>query len=434
MRVLSVGQPLPFATESVGWNEEYNIKDYDVVFLNLQKIADLHRKANARSSSTILEFTGWDSLELPSRQEASTALATDTDIVATLPDRRTVDKKPSRTNSISVSLLKWIKPELNLRYESGESVNPDSIDDEWQWYFDTDSIQWWAHLYSDDTTPDNSGLKFSISSLVLNGYNRALAAQIDVSHSGKSRGSIFLVPLLENWSYQDFASNVFQRVILDKNPGEAEQESSPEWVENYSVPGEKRTQTNIDELESEIEELKEQKREAEAELDELQKFKRLLYQNGDPLEDIVPETLRELGLSVEGELENDRDALIHLDSTHIAVETYGTTKGVKREKCRQLDDWVQQLMLDDEQEDIDYTGLLIVNPLRRKDPEDRNGFLTPNVEKFMNRRGYQILTTPNLFELFVAHRRDEIDTEDIVELLEGDDTKIEVGGLSEPSE
>jgi hypothetical protein len=190
----------------------------------------------------------------------------------------------------------------------------------------------------------------------------------------------------------------------------------PTWLSNYRLPQEDRIETDIQQKREEIETL-------EDELNSLTSYKRLLYETSSNLEEIVRESLRNLGFSVEDEVPGKRDGILHTSQTNFVLEITGTTGGIKLSKCRQLDDWVENVTADSPDENM--SGLLIVNPEMATPPQERDVNLEPNVERYLNRRGdYKVLTTVDLYRLVELNLQDDIDTTIVEEMFNQEETLL----------
>lgn len=418
--MLNIGGTSPVADRSSASWERYNIKDYDLVFLNLDSLSRRNYRA-LQNEGGILDDSDSNSITLPTDEDIHRLISTGGDVVATTPWY----SKVCVSNTIRAryqSIVDWLPMDVSFKFESGSSINQESIVDGWEWYFDGDEFQWYSHLPNVEYH-DHSGVNYKLRPLVENTYERSVAAKIEAKRSGNVVGNIYLLPLLDNWDYADFTTSVYERVILGNEVDS--QEAAPDWIDDFSVPQEAELQQAISETQSQISELQDELTEKQETLSEKSEIKTLLYGNEDELENLVPEVLRELGLDVDGEVSHHRDALIKLDNERrIAVEITGLSGGISRDKCRQLNEWVTSLELDDLENEFEYSGLLIVNPLRRQPPRERSGYLTPHLEEFMEERGHKILTTPTLFELVSGYREGKFETTDVVNLLTSEEVDI----------
>lgn len=277
---------------------------------------------------------------------------------------------------------------------------------------------------------DGSSFYYSTHGIVKNRYGKNLAQSItfetkytktivtrEITNFEEWNGKIYLLPLLPDWSYKELVEEVIDKLTTPSS----DPEEPPEWLEDYTLPREEEVLEEISELRHEIEEKQDQ-------LEGLQKFKELLYENGRALEESVLEAFRDMGFKVEGEVMSGRDGSIELEDARIVLEIYGTTSGVTLEKCRELDDWVEKSIA--ENSDKDAYGLLIVNPMREDKPPEREDAIPPNVIDYMDRRNMRILQTVDLFRLLKGSRSGELTQADILDNLLGDEIIIELPDIS----
>jgi len=413
MRVLSIGIDLDFATDFATFTEGYNVKDYDLVVIDLHGLD----KESLKKDEYLSEMFEDETVSIPNSYEVLKAVQSGTDFLATMPLRVSAPNYKGRRTTSKLRYYDFIPGTVQVKQEDGESINGNSISEDWDWYFPAESFEWYQHF-----TGEHVALKSDISRkytpIVKNGFGRGVSVKYDFSNGP---GSIFLVPVLEGWNSKTLSQELVHRIIRGTTP---EQESKlPEWTENYRVPGEEDLITEIEGVETKIEELENELGQKQDELAELERYKGLLYSGDDFLERLVPEVFEELGFEVDGEDPHHRDALIEFSDSYGVVEIHGTSGGIARKKCRQLDEWVGDL--DMEHPDRNHLGVLIVNPMRNKPPSERNGYMTPDIESYLSSRGYKLLTTPDLFEMFVDYKEDGLGKDEIEELITGEDTVIE---------
>jgi hypothetical protein len=425
MRVLSKGSVLPFVHESIEWDESTNFKDFDVVFVNLKTLEE---------SAEDYDHPYNESDESPSvfdPGEVTTFIRTGGFMVVYLPDSLTVSMgntttKPKKDNTTTVApmgrptkqkdrevdpyneydLLDWLPFSVEVdAEESGESVLV--LDEEWEWYFGN-RFEW-------DKILNHSTRKSSYNSETIaeNSYSKSIATKVTHSY-GSDDAYVAIIPPDKSITYSDFVKDTLHHVFgMDTN---VEGRAPPEWLSDYTLPDEEEIESSIDEKREEIAELEE-------ELKSLTKFKKLLYEQHTNLEEIVREALRALGFTVDGEIPGKRDGILHTSETNFALEITGTARGIKLSKCRQLDDWVESATI--EFPDKKISGLLIVNPEMGTPPEERERSIEPNVERYMTRRGdYKILTTMDLYRLVERNLKEGVDREEIEETFYQENTLL----------
>lgn len=396
MRILSKGSELPFVHDSVGWDESKNFKDYDIVFVNINNLEDKsqnfdHPYNNTEESPFLLNSTdvsqfiregGYMVVYLPDSPVANMGEATTepkkrhSTKGTALPQRQgNSDKQVEPYNEYD--LLDWLPFSIDITTEeSGKSV--EVFEDEWEWYFGNRFS--WDKIVSVDT-----GTSYGAHSIADNSYGERLAVRVSKNRGGH----ISLIPPDEGITYSRFVKKSLQEVFgVDIT---VEGRAPPSWVSDYTLPNEEDIVDNIENKKKEIEKLEEK-------LDSITKYKDLLYETNTNLEEVTRESLQEFGFTVDDEIPGKRDGILHTSETNFAIEITGTTGGIKLSKCRQLDDWVENVMSINPEEDV--SGLLIVNPEMGTPPDDRDISVEPNVQNYMEQRGdYKILTTIDLYRL-----------------------------------
>lgn len=394
MRILSKGADLPFVHKSVGWEEHINFKDYDIVFVNLRTLEE-------SSSEYDHPFNDSDNTpEIFTSSDVAEFIKEEGKMVVYLPESTTVDmgesttaKRPSsysRSQQITpgsppdpdpyydYDLLDWLPVSLSVNSsEKGDSV--EIFDQRWDWYFGSRFS--WNKFFKVTTTRS-----YQVNSIAENSYGKAISLQLK-----KEGGKLFLLPNTTRISYSEFVKESLENIF--EIDSKVEGRAPPTWVSNYSLPNESELIANIDEKRREITEL-------ESELDQLTKYKRLLYETSTNLEEVTKRALRELGFVVEGEVPGRRDGVLNTSQAKFVLEITGTTGGVKLSKCRQLDEWVEDAIVEFPEEKV--LGLLIVNSQMAISPNERNVSIEPNAENYLKERGkgdYKVLLTSDLYQI-----------------------------------
>mgnify|MGYP000457015235 CR=1 FL=1 len=415
-RILSIGNELEFATKNCNWSERPNIKDFDYVFMDIAEIDRRFRESDADYLDDSDEVEGF---KTPESKQVSKAIWTETTIIATLP-QNTVVPKGKRTGHpgvVRTNYFGWLPGTIGIEDEEGSSINPDSIEPEMSWYFSGSEFKW--HLHFPVSTVGEKDIE--VQPLVTNNFNRATSIKIKSTTVDRvSPGEIYLIPLLDSWEFEDFAQNVLKKTLGEGGENN-EGDQTPEWTSKYTLPNEERALQEIEQTKEKINKLEKNLNSKQKRLEDIREYKVLLYGGDSELEDVVPRVFREFGFDVEGEIPHGRDGLIEFENKNVVIETTGTTGGAKKEKARQLDDWVEELMYHNPNQD--YVGMLVINPYRRTDPEDRDEYLHNHVENYMKQRGYKVISTETLFNMFVDYKNGELDSEEIKKQILSDGVK-----------
>jgi hypothetical protein len=165
-------------------------------------------------------------------------------------------------------------------------------------------------------------------------------------------------------------------------------EKKPEWVDSeYSFEGEVKTQRSI---QNHIEQL-----------NEFARFKRLLYGIGTALEEAVAYSLDYLGFEGVEHLggDDEHDVEFTMDDQKFIVEVGGSSSLIRKDKPKDLVEWMKKASLQEENKDFSLNGILIVNPHNETTPAERGQVLSNPAKKVMQTFHYKMLTTYALFEL-----------------------------------
>lgn len=187
---------------------------------------------------------------------------------------------------------------------------------------------------------------------------------------------------------------------------------APTWTNDFKVPGEEEIERDLNQLEEEKIETEEKIRSKEAEKEEITRYKKLLFENGDELRDVVWDTLEQIGFKVNRHDEHKEDGSIQEGEEVAVLEIKGSGKSLKTEDIRELDDWVTDYTLREGEEPI---GILIGNHYRLKKPESRDAPFPPDVLRYVraSSRKLSLITTFQLFELFCKVKNGELDADTV---------------------
>lgn len=254
-----MGTDVGVATKSVNWNEEYNVKDYDWIFL------DYYSLDQQVGDSTISEV--FNGIVEPAQSDLFRAVATGSKVVVLLPERNAIP----RNGHFQIPISDHFPNNFVLIEESGRSLNQDSTPPEWKWYFDS-PFNWKIYIDGKSDIYEYSNEKFiyEYQKLAANKADEFLACKVlfqeiieTTAHqqyqTERLPGEISYIPIIKNWN-----SNELVKEILDEFTDletRIKTKNSPEWVDEKSLPGE-------DETVSELGDLREQKREIEQKIEE----------------------------------------------------------------------------------------------------------------------------------------------------------------------
>jgi len=449
-RILTKGSRAGVEDDYADWSDEENLKHYNIAFYDLLDLEN--RKHEVLHPWFDLE----DAVYFPNRNDVVQFLFGGNDLVIRLPEHQEVElrgkDRDGNTERYSCDLFEWLPfyVGLNDKEEGSDLIEVRDGFEDWETCFAND-FEWEVILqtitqrsryrsspYSDPRPPpETSGLSAQPESLAAprssdygpnveveviaeENVGRTIAAEValvaddDDGDPVHSDGSAYLIPANSSKMFDEFTQDILVEVF------DVDVEQVPEWLDDYQVPGEEDILSEIESLESQVSELEQQVERAEW-------FRQLLFANDEDysdygLEEPVREAFREMGLTVEGEKPGFRDGGIVLDDQTIILEVTGRKRGVKLGKVQKLERHVE----DAEEEGYGQgrSGLLVYNPFRNEDPESRP--LNPNnFREELEDRGFKFITSYQLYQMLCAYERGDIDTDDVVDELTGEDTIIQ---------
>ena len=184
---------------------------------------------------------------------------------------------------------------------------------------------------------------------------------------------------------------------------------APTWTNDFKIPGEEAVGREIKKLEAEKIRTEEKITCKEAEKEEITRYKKLLFEDGDELRNIVWDTLEQIGFKVNRHDEHKEDGSIQEGEEVAVLEIKGKgERSLTTEDVRQLDDWIGDYSQREGKEPI---GILIGNHYRLKKPESRDEPFPPDVLRYVNARSTKLsmITTLQLFELFCMIKDGKLD-------------------------
>lgn len=440
-RILSIGPDLDFV-DSIDWNQKTNYKDYDIIFIDLSNLED-------RSADFVHPYFEDEktSVKFPTRKQVrSFVMEGGNDMIITLPSSSTIQLKENQNEienldedeptTYSCNVFAWLPMTLVTEDIGGKSVSltENSHSNAWNWYF-TENFSWDLTIqgvrqrssmltsyknpksgygrYSSSGRNEKHGPVPRMQDIAVNASNECIASRIElfprkavdksnIDQYPPINGGVYLFPLKPSIPFADFVRQV---LIQNYEVLEEGLEFQPGWVEKYVLPEEQQLSERILKLKRDLAELEDQ-------IEEPAKYKPLLYDVGDPLEELVRETLRDVGLDIDGEVPGKRDGIIKLDNQWVVLEIYGSINGVKSKKYRQLTDWVENVKVDNPDKNIE--GLLIANTFVEADPNERpDKLLTGDPRRLMDQRGFHAISTIDIYRMICGYRNNELTTSDI---------------------
>ncbi len=178
--------------------------------------------------------------------------------------------------------------------------------------------------------------------------------------------------------------------------------AAPEWVsqDKYLLPKEEGIRKKLISVENEIEKLHLKKEKHEQDIADESVLKRLIFENGKPLEAAVHLALEALGFSVAyyEDSESEFDVIFESKEGRLLGEVEGKdTKAINIDKLRQLE---MNILEDFSRDEVTKMakGALIGNAYRLQEPSERSDFFTHKCITAAVRSGTALIRTTDLFE------------------------------------
>jgi hypothetical protein len=386
--------------KSISWEEPcevFNIGDYDRVIIDL---------------TTLNTVKGYHSVYLESLYKFIFD-ASNTLIIVGNPERCGFIN-----NSMYVSVLPiYQEPILE---QQGTVIN--SIDENYQYYF-RNVGNWNYYFLKDERALNISALEDmkksfdgKISNIVVsyyheiaqNTYYKPISFISRYEAVDKNRRLLYRSCLVK-W-FPPVTQNKDQSIrdLIENELGYSLQNIKPIWMNKYELPNASELSDSIKVKKEKSKKLQTEIKALEAKIEKENEFQKLLYENGTELEQIVMKALMELGCELLDTTEGNNEDLQMLDpeGDKWIIEVKGRKGNLKRDDIRQLDEWVRNVMLDNEWQGF---GLIIGNYQMEKSPDDREGIISDREQDALDRFNYSVLTTTEIFQMIVQKQKDEYD-------------------------
>ncbi len=429
-RILVLGsRPSTRVVDSFLWDElpaELNIADYDQVVFDLVPLI-----ANDSTAKRV----DWNSLPtadqvmrlLKSRDGVLIVVGGRPDLA--LYEEPEMETRRGRSQQLlydvsalyTLSCLFPLLPHFNIG-ERGERIV--EVDDNVGWYMDQVGYwTWWAdrdnfdphheciNKYLRESGPTAKYLHPHMSSLAQTRFGKSVAfsleylAMTEPISEIQRHGFDFPTNVLTHfgpiiWLPQatKVASIEAVDLILHRMLGVSGIKQAPEWSDRYRLPDEEAAAVYLESLRVEARELAERIEIAEKRLREEQRFKKLLYEQGDELEEAVWEALEVLGATVHRPAANTNEEDGRLEDSlgkKAMLEIKGRGGSIKLQDVRQLHDWMENAL---HNEGWEGKGILVANAHLAQDPEQRQQPFPDNCVKAAERYGICLLTSKKLFD------------------------------------
>ncbi len=192
---------------------------------------------------------------------------------------------------------------------------------------------------------------------------------------------------------------------------------SPDWVKNKKVPNEDNITKKIGDSQNKINIEQDKISELQSELNNVTKFKKLLYAEDDELEQIVLETFKELKVkNIPLEKQNKEDGIIDTKYGKGILEIKKASKSASRKHTRELDDWVGDYIEKGEE----IKGILIINHYGDSPIKERKIPFPQDVidhAKKVRKNPFCLLTTLELFNAYCKYKEGKIKSDEIIKKI-----------------
>ncbi len=185
-------------------------------------------------------------------------------------------------------------------------------------------------------------------------------------------GWLFLTPYLKDKSDETLARLVDWALAYSP---ETPVEERPEWVNSIAIGDEASHRAELARLDDVMSTLGSKRSQASDSIEELARWKALVYATGGELETIVEEAFKLLGFQVLAAPEGRADLRLELRNQRVVVEAKGKGKSAAESDAAQLEKWVMTEIVEAESR---AKGILVVNGWRGKPLAERTEAVFPN--------------------------------------------------------
>lgn len=308
----------------------------------------------------------------------------------------------------SISNYDWLSPLFNnfklKEKHMGKEVVPTirGLESPFAPYLKLQELKWNACVETFDER-----IKKAVNVLAINRENDVVSFTIKLYGKGEA---VFL-PISSNPDADklllECVDKEYTRIFFVEAPADT-------WVEKYYIPGTPQLEKEIEELRTKIGGLKQIETTKEREIKKLKSYRdALLNKKGLVLQNTVIEILNEMDVKAEPGPEGRDDIVIYEGEKVLVVcEVKGDKKSAGEGDATQLSKWVDRVY---GEKGYEPKGILIVNAFNEKDVLERREKPFPDqMLPYCLKRGYCLLTTVQLFNIFCEFRRGSIDGKSIL--------------------
>lgn len=255
---------------------------------------------------------------------------------------------------------------------------------------------------------------FRFIPFAFNPANKSIAVieGFELSRLGKIKtsGNIFVFPPPTKINSKKAIDFILTEII-----GKYEELPPPDWIEDYKLPIES-IQGKRENLRTKLRNLHDKLIKVNQQLNELLIFRRLLYETGIPLQNIIKRAFEFIGIPVTKAKYSNADHTIEFGNVVFLLEAKGKKDAIDIKDLRQLTSYIDEWYYKKKPSDPDCKGILVGNPWRDVNPKERNQiFFTQDAVSQAKRRQVVLITTLFLFDLVVLKMKGKkIDTKKLL--------------------
>lgn len=406
--------------DCVGWDklcEIANVRDYDVLVLNLLSIATeaARKKVDWAKFSELLDFP------------SATDILTHSGTIVVLGDPRFEIPKPKGTEL--TPFTEWTGANFHWDSQPGDTVK---VNDSWdyrefneygkylrKWNYSLGRCsqnrvvfeeQWDSHVF------ERKGWSASVQILTAcsNRYGHALAFCVrhrigDEYHVRIPYGLIYFLPEIS--LDEDETLLIVLRDFCDA----ASQLPEPEWVSGFNVPGQKAIDERIAQIKATLAEQQAALEKVTVERVKARTCLKLLYEREYALEPVVRGILRQLGATVDDPVEkNKEDGWVTIQVVGKTYEGVLEIKSAKSDQFsedgrRQVLDWIARGQT---LRDKNYKGIFIGNSAVTKPIKERPDAFSDSWKKSAKHSKICAIKSEELYFIYLLHKQGKVNLDD----------------------
>jgi len=438
-KVLVIGSLGHAGVTCVDWvgGSHPNLADFDVVIVNGPSLVPHLIQRDQREFSGGRREESWEGLRwMTSRvaERLGALLASGGTVYAIVPDVAFVKRKDP-ADIREVETRPWLPLSVHFNEEEGDTV--EVLDDAFARYFA--HVRRWRYSFkvppsaahvevvsATDQEPDHA-IVTRYRPLAVNRQRQPIGLQITASVY--RRTDTYLARAVGQ-QYEGDAYRISGPLVLLPPPSEAPEDEAvrilledfcgvtarsvpPRWVAAVATPGDHARKAGVAEATKALQEAERKQEEALQAQAAADEFKRLLYEKGPPLQDIVRKTFETMGVRTVDSPVSDEFMLVW-DDEKVLVEVTGTGKSIAQRDLSQLMKDLGNYLAE---VGDDVKGVLVGNAWAALPPDERGTPDKPifpdNVQKTATNRSVALLSTLELFKAYCAFVEDKITPEQV---------------------